>query len=61
MENVHSTLHNSFGHAAFEQSSSNEVLVKLDSLLANIDLLLEKMRKTGSHVEKVKNNTYFHP
>lgn len=43
-----------------QTSGSQEVLLRLDDLLGNITILLEKMRKTGSHVDKIKNNDYFH-
>ena len=60
MENLHSTLQSNFTHLPIENVSSKEVMVKLDILLENIDVLLAKMKKTGSHIEKVKNNAYFH-
>ena len=40
-------------------SGSQDILLKLDGLLGNISMLLEKMRKTESHVEKVKNTTLY--
>lgn len=60
MENLHSTLHNDFSNLPLEKGSSKDVMVKLDLLLETMDVLLEKMKKTGNHVEKVKNNAYFH-
>jgi hypothetical protein len=60
MENIRQTLTTDFNNNSHIKTGSQDVLLKLDSLLLNIDELIEKMRKTGLHVEKVRNNPYFH-
>lgn len=60
MERLEQILPNDFKQKSLHKPGSQEVLLKLDSLLLNMDRLIRKMKKTGNHVEKVKNYAYFH-
>lgn len=56
MENFNNALQSDFS----KNKGSQEILLELDGLLSSMNVLMEKMKKTGSHVKKVKNNAYFH-
>ena len=60
MEQLEQILPTDFKQKSLHKPGSQEVLLKLDSLLLNMDRLIRKMKKTGNHVEKVKNYAYFH-
>jgi|GEM_PF-5060901 len=60
MEQLEQKLPNDFQQKTLHKPASQDVLLKLDSLLLNMDRLIRKMKETGNHVEKVKNYAYFH-